>query len=244
MIAPIHHIAVLIPARDEEALLPRCLASILRARKLLPPEVSCDIVVAVDQSTDRTLAIARRMLRGRGFAFIVQAGVVGVARARAAQVALSRYAGDLARSWLANTDADCIVPEAWLLDQLAIAESGFAAVAGTVDVDSYAEHDPGVEYLFRTTYTIHEDGTHPHVHGANLGMRADAYLRAGGWAGLATAEDHDLWQRLYETGTPRASVARLSVITSGRREARAPHGFAGALAAHNLGLQQATLETL
>jgi hypothetical protein len=33
------------------------------------------------------------------------------------------------------------------------------------------------------------------------------------------------------------------VITSGRRQARAPHGFAGALAAHNLGLQQRSLET-
>ena len=45
---------------------------------------------------------------------------------------------------------------------------------------------------FRMTYQINTDGTHPHVHGANLGMRADAYLAAGGWNPLPTAEDHDL----------------------------------------------------
>lgn len=231
------HIVVLVPARNEEDLLPRCLRSILKACSALPPNITHDIIVAVDSSTDNTRAIAERMLHGHGIVVETDAGNVGIARIQAAEMALQRYAGPLDECWIANTDADCIVPEHWLLDQLAIAESGVAAIAGTVDVDSYAEHAPGVEYLFRTTYTIHPDGTHPHVHGANLGMRADAYLRAGGWAGLATAEDHDLWQRLHEIGTPRASVARLSVITSGRRQARAPHGFAGVLAAHNLGLQ-------
>lgn len=237
------HIVVLVPARNEEDLLPRCLRSILKACFALPLGITFDIIVAVDSSTDNTRAIAERMLRGYGTVVETNAGKVGLARIHAAEMALKRYDGPLDLCWIANTDADCIVPEDWLVDQFAIAESGFSAVAGTVDVDSYAEHDPGVEYLFRNTYTIHEDGTHPHVHGANLGMRADAYLRAGGWAGLATAEDHDLWQRLYETGTTRTSVARLSVITSGRREARATHGFAGALAAHNLGLQQSSLET-
>ena len=236
------HIVVLVPARNEEELLPRCLRSILKACAALPPDITYDIIVAVDSSTDNTRAIAERLLHGHGTVVETDAGNVGTARIQAAEMALLRYDGPLDLCWIANTDADCIVPQDWLLDQLAIAESGFAAVAGTVDVDSYAEHEPGVEYLFRTTYTIHADGTHPHVHGANLGLRADAYLRAGGWAGLATAEDHDLWQRLHETGTPRTSVARLSVITSGRREARAPLGFAGALAAHNLGLQQGSLE--
>jgi hypothetical protein len=60
------HMCVLIPARDEEELLPKCLASVFEARKHLLPTTSCDIVVAVDRSTDKTLDIANKMLKGEG----------------------------------------------------------------------------------------------------------------------------------------------------------------------------------
>jgi hypothetical protein len=90
-----------------------------------------------------------------------------------------------------------------------------------------------VDEQFRKTYLIHPDGSHPHVHGANLGVRADAYLRAGGWQSLATAEDHDLWNRLLEIGSSRRSIGHMTVLTSGRRIGRAPRGFAGALIALN-----------
>jgi glycosyltransferase involved in cell wall biosynthesis len=227
------HIAVLIPARDEEALLPRCLASVQRARRLLPPSVSSDVIVVCDSSTDRTYRIAREMLGGHGYAREVSFGCVGAARIAAASAALQRCTTPPHRCWLANTDADCEVPAAWLLDQLTLAQRGVAAVAGIVDVDSFEEHQPHVRRRFRETYVIHPDGTHPHVHGANLGVRADAYLTAGGWAQLETAEDHDLWARLGDHGYARVSDARLQVTTSGRRMGRAPLGFAEALAAHN-----------
>jgi glycosyltransferase involved in cell wall biosynthesis len=229
----IEHIAVLIPARDEEILLPRCLESIFRAQSRLPYDVTCDIVVAVDQSIDRTFELARSMLPGSGVVIATDAGVVGIARALAARTALSRYKGASRHCWLANTDADCIVPESWLSEQLLLARDGAGAVAGIVDVDDFSEHHIGVVDRFRETYLIHPDGTHPHVHGANIGMRADVYLRAGGWASLATSEDHDLWNRLSSHTRHRLSVARLRVVTSGRRVGRAPQGFAQALAAHN-----------
>ncbi len=233
MSGPSWHVCVLVPARDEEEHLPRCLQSILAACSALPSESSYDIVVAVDRSTDRTLAIAESILEERGTVVSLQAGVVGRARALAVQLALKRYGGPLNRCWLANTDADCCVPEAWLVDQVAMAKKGVEAVAGTVDVDSFTEHGPGVAALFRSTYAIFPDGSHPHVHGANLGVRADVYERAGGWADLRTAEDHDLWSRLAESGCRRISIGRMKVLTSGRRIGRAPHGFAAALAAHN-----------
>jgi glycosyltransferase involved in cell wall biosynthesis len=229
----IRHIAILIPARDEEQLLPRCLTSVLRAASALPPEITCDIIVAVDSSTDRTLDIAESMLGIHGAVIVTNAGSVGAARSLAATEALSHYTGTTAECWLANTDADCEVPHNWLLDQLHLAQSGTHAVAGTVDIDDFSEHHAIVEQRFRETYLIHADGTHPHVHGANIGMRADVYLRAGGWSSLRTAEDHDLWNRLSHLGFRKHAVARLKVFTSGRRTGRAPHGFATALAAHN-----------
>jgi glycosyltransferase involved in cell wall biosynthesis len=227
------HIAVLIPARDEEVLLPRCLRSVLAAARLLPSHVSSDVIVVSDSCSDGTASVGRRLLQSRGLVVEAHAGNVGIARAMAAQTALARFSGDASRCWLANTDADCEVPETWLLDQLALAHNGYAAVAGIVDVDCFEEHLPIVEARFRMTYQINTDGTHPHVHGANLGMRADAYLAAGGWNPLTTAEDHDLWGRLRACPGQHLSDASLQVLTSGRRVGRAPLGFAGALAKHN-----------
>ena len=205
----------------------------MQACEQLPASVSTDIIVAVDSSFDQTRAIAERMLKGHGAVLSTCAGMVGEVRALAADAALRRYEGDPGTCWLANTDADCCVPETWLLDQLLFASQGTEVIAGIVDVDCFAEHSAEVAERFRSSYVLHADGTHPHVHGANFGLRADVYLRAGGWNALATAEDHDLWGRLAHVGSRRLSVSAVRVITSGRRVGRAPLGFAGALAAHN-----------
>lgn len=227
------HVAVLIPARDEEELLPRCLRSVQEARLCLPDNVTSDLIVVSDLSLDRTREIGENIVQRSGVVVCSDAGRVGTARALAAQVALQRYKGRRELCWLANTDADCEVPADWLLNQVAIADRGFAAVAGIVDIDSFIGHDPAVEELFRLTYRINTDGSHSHVHGANFGVRTDAYLRAGGWRDLATAEDHDLWNRLRRVDSPQLSDASLRVTTSSRRVGRAPLGFADALAAHN-----------
>lgn len=100
-------------------------------------------------------------------------------------------------------------------------------------MDSFSEHGTYVAESFHCSYTLNDDGSHPHVHGANLGVSADAYVRADGWASLATGEDHDLWRRLLAVGANRMATSAIRVITSGRRVGRAPLGFADALAAHN-----------
>jgi glycosyltransferase involved in cell wall biosynthesis len=227
------HVGVLIPARNEEELLPRCLRSVISACLALPQLVTFDIVVVVDSSTDRTLELAKRMVERDGIVVRTEAGVAGRARRLAAELALVRYRGTQRRCWLANTDADCVVPVNWLNNQLALASMNVEAIAGTVDVDTFEEHGPMVEARFRASYLVRPDGSHAHVHGANLGFRADAYLAAGGWRDLMTGEDHDLWNRLASVGTRRVSTSRTEVLTSGRRIGRAPHGFAEALAAHN-----------
>jgi glycosyltransferase involved in cell wall biosynthesis len=226
-------VAVLIPARNEEVLLARCLESVIRAIGALPVTMRATVVLVSDCSTDRTAEIAYRLIGGRGSVLHTRAGTVGTSRALAASYAIEKTAAPLSNVWLANTDADCIVPPAWLSDQIDIAASGFEAVAGIIAVDSFEEHGPEVPVRFNRSYSIHADGTHPHIHGANLGVRADRYIDVGGWADLKTAEDHDLWGRLRQTGARVLSSAKLQVVTSGRRVGRAPSGFAGALAAHN-----------
>jgi hypothetical protein len=116
------------------------------------------------------------------------------------------------------------VPLDWIAVQLSLADAGVAAVAGIVRLaeDGSAE----AHELYRAAYVTGTDGTHGHVHGANLALRADAYLDAGGWSDAALAEDHCLWERLKRRGWQLASPVSSTVITSPRLSGRAPRGFA------------------
>jgi glycosyltransferase involved in cell wall biosynthesis len=233
------HICILIPAKDEEVLLERCLQSILLAAANLPKHYTFDIVLAIDSSTtDQTFSIAKKILHTFGTLMYVPQSNVGLARRQATHKALQRYQGLLQHCWLANTDADSEIPLNWLTHQIALANQGIQAIAGIVSVDSFAEHEAHVENAFKETYLINADGTHPHVHGANLGLRADVYVKVGGWSALKTAEDHDLWKRLRAANTVMHSDATLSIKTSGRRVGRAPDGFANALSLHNRGSRE------
>ena len=224
------HVCVLVPAKNEEELLPRCLKSILLACRQVQPYSTTDIVLCVDSSTDKTYTIGTQLLKNNGCVIEIAKECVGSARKQAALIALQRYKGPLQSCWLSNTDADCEVPLNWLSNQLAWASKGVHGVSGTVRVDNYDEHEAGVAEIFLNNYTINPDGTHPHIHGANLGIRADVYQKIGGWFELETAEDHDLWNRLLLLNFKKISDANLYVCTSGRKIGRAPHGFANYLA--------------
>ena len=222
-------IGVVVPARDEEASIEPCIQSIRR---------SCEaaqlreywIVVVADSCTDDTLPRARRAVEGVGEVLECDAKSAGTARRLGVDAALSHFSGrDLRQIWLANTDADTLVPRDWIAVQLGLANAGVAAVAGIVKLEeggSLAAHE-----LYRTTYLTSPDGTHGHVHGANLALRADAYVDAGGWAHRALAEDHCLWDRLKHRGWQLSSPVSSVVVTSARLIGRARGGFADTLKA-------------
>jgi hypothetical protein len=153
----------------------------------------------------------------------------GAARRVGCEAVLSHFQGVAHdRLWLANTDADTFVPAEWLAVQLSAADQGAAAVAGIVKLDEHAVHESGARAAFNRTYRTGFD-THTHVHGANLGLRADAYVEIGGWSLLGLAEDHCLWRRLRQNGWRVASPTNSVVTTSGRLTGRAAGGFADTL---------------
>jgi thymidine phosphorylase len=69
------------------------------------------------------------------------------------------------------------------------------------------------------------------VHGANLGVSAEAYLRAGGFQALACSEDVALVEALKASGARIAWSAAPRVTTSARTNARARGGFGDTLLA-------------
>jgi cellulose synthase/poly-beta-1,6-N-acetylglucosamine synthase-like glycosyltransferase len=221
-------VGIVVPARNEEQTVAGCIASIRRASEAAPL-IRCWTVVVSDHSSDRTAERARCALGLHGEVIECDVGSAGAARRAGCEAVLAHFR-DVAhdRLWLANTDADSVVPTDWLAVQLAAADHGAAAVAGIVKLDEYAVHETKVREAFKRTYLTEVD-THAHVHGANFGLRADAYLETGGWSRIGLAEDHCLWRRLRQNGWRVVSPTNSVVITSGRLTGRAAGGFADTL---------------
>lgn len=218
---------VVIPAHDEAVLLPHCLASVAIAADVVADRAVVRIVVVADSCTDTTEAIAKAY-----DAAVIEVAYRNVGAARAAGVTVGLGALGVwpsSRTWLASTDADTVVPGDWLAHQLDLADAGVTAVAGVVRVDSFSDHLTGTAQAFAGLYAGQSLVGHCHVHGANIGARADAYQRAGGWGELHLAEDHDLWRRLREVGERCMATTTLWVTTSGRALGRADGGFADLL---------------
>lgn len=219
-------IGVVVPAHEEQALLPGCLAAlaVAAAQDGVPP---VRVVVIADACSDATAAVAR--------AAGVQVIEVDVRSAGAARrlgldslVVSSRL--PVRALWLATTDADSRVPPTWFVDQLLLHEQGWDAVAGTVAVDDWSGQRDGVAARFADRYAWSGE-RHPHVHGANLSLSAAAYVDVGGFPPLALAEDHALVAALEEQGLRVARHASNPVLTSGRADPRCAGGFGALLLA-------------
>jgi hypothetical protein len=216
---------VAIPARDEEGSIVACLASVDRAAEHCPLPVR--VAVAADRCQDRTAELAAGF-DARHCAVVVVAGrwrTVGEARAAAVTAATS---GESGRAWIANTDADCRVPEDWLDRQVASAARGLHAVAGTVRLDR-TQAPAELWERFGAHYAA-AGRRRRHLHAANFGVHAAAYCRVGGWSsGSALGEEHHLWRRLRDGRCRLLHDDELWVYTSHRRDGRAPGGFASTL---------------
>ncbi|MBD7994893.1 glycosyltransferase family 2 protein [Arthrobacter sp. Sa2CUA1] len=220
------HTGVVIPARNEEELLPRCLAAVAAAVKSAESEGPARVSVAVvlDSCTDRSAAAAAKAGRDHGLELHLletAAGTVGAARALGVEAAVR-----LGAQWIANTDADTVVPRNWLLTQHQLAEAGYGLILGTVVPDS-ADLTPEHLSIWHSRHQLGEN--HPHVHGANLGFSAESYAAGGGFASAAVHEDIQLAERIKAAGVPWLATDWIRAVTSGRRDGRTPEGFSGFL---------------
>ena len=231
-------IGVVVPVRDEEQLLRESLSALVGA--MGRPElidVAVRVAVVLDRCVDRSAEVAStasKQLRTDD-----RDHRLTVVEASAGNVGVARHAGFLAvladletlgveGVWLATTDADSNVPEPWLSHQTAQRARGIEGWAGTVTVEDWTDRPFALRASFQHHYHVKREKV-GHVHGANMGFSAAAYLQAGGFPPLATAEDHGLWARLIHVGARTIQDPTCPVVTSARRHARAPHGFASAL---------------
>ncbi|HIE1388978.1 TPA: glycosyltransferase [Pseudomonas aeruginosa] len=215
----LYMIGVCIPARNEEASIVACLASVTGAAAHPGLAGQPVHVVVHDSRSDRTAALASHWP-------IVQLHVrsrnVGLARAAGA-----RHLTQAGSKWLAFTDADTTVSTSWLVDQLSLRAQ---VVCGTVEVSDWSSHGIYADRAraeFLENYCDRDE--HRHVHGANLGIDANVYQQVGGFEALACSEDQALVDKLEQSGAKIAWSALPRVITSTRPVSRVQGGFATTL---------------
>ena len=218
-------VGVVIPAYNERALIGPCLAAVVAAREHAHSTVGRDIrvhiLVVLDSCTD---GMEREIRSDVGIDTVTcRYRQVGAARALGAQMAIRASAQPLGHLWLANTDADSRVPRHWLTHMIEAGNTGAHLTLGTVRPDlgqASADYQRWLRF-----YSPH-DG-HPHIHGANLGVRADTYLELGGWPTLPNDEDVELVRRARAApGVRIVRTGAIPVTTSARHHGRAPAGFA------------------
>ena len=228
----IGRVEVVMPAHDEERHIEHALHALQAAARALAerrPSVAVGITVVLDHCTDGSADIAARIAAADGRFTVLHQTFrnAGASRAAGVAAALGRTRPGVEHTspesvWLASTDADSRVPENWLWRQLELADAGWDVVLGSVEPDPRGM-DPEVLRTWRIRHPAEE--RHPHVYGANLGVRASAYRLAGGFPEIPSSEDRALVGRLRRRGFAVVSTDTIRVMTSGRTSARAPHGF-------------------
>ena len=207
-------ISFVVPAFNEERLLPACLHAI-QAEIARTPCVA-EIVVVDNASQDRTAAVAA------GFACVrvVHEPLKGLVHARRAGF---EAAGGLL---VANIDADTVIPPGWLGRVLAefARDPKLVTISGPYD---YHDAPAGTRWAARLFYAAafvpylvnrHVLNVGSMVQGGNFTLRRDALEQAGGFDDRFTfyGEDTDIARRMHRLGRVKFTWA-LTAKSSGRR---------------------------
>ena len=183
--------SVIVPVRDGEATIIRCIESLLGLRY---PQERLEILIVDNGSTDRTAELV-----GRQPVHLLREGRIGpyAARNRAAAAATGPI--------LAFTDADCVAHPDWLAELAAgFEDPGVGCVAGEVASPPSAT---AVEEFARRRNLMAQANTlghpfKPYAITANCAYRADVFRRLGGFcAEMQSGGDADLaWRMQLELG--------------------------------------------
>ena len=224
MNASIAEIAVVVPSRNEAQRLPHALTALETAmahfaRKV--PHVPTSLTVVLDRTSDNSAQIVAHHPNVR--VRRVSAGRVGAARNAGIAAAMAQATVTPRQLWLANTDADSMVPSDWLERHFALAAAGAHVLAGTVEPVHRDLSSAALEQWF-ACHDLREG--HSHVHGANLGFRADVFARLGGFSDQSLHEDRDFVVKARTEGYAVTATDTCRVTTSGRSAGRIVGGFA------------------
>ena len=235
---------VAIPARNEAALIGRCLGAL--ARQTVDPRLF-EIVVLANNCSDGTAEVARSAAYPGLLRIVERSLPPGSAHAGGAR----RAAFEEARGEgpILSTDADCVPDPDWVEASLDAFASGADAVAGRVSGDwEELKHLPpdmleigALEWEYLSLVAKAADRFDPRPHnplpghvqrcGANLAITAAMLRRVGGVPPIPTGEDRALFAAVERLDGQVRQDMRSHVVASARTRGRASGGMADAIAA-------------
>jgi 1,2-diacylglycerol 3-beta-glucosyltransferase len=201
--APWPRVSILVAARNEEATLPRCLASL---RALDYPAHLLEILVGDDASTDRTRAVAETALAGFAGSYQVISITENLGLARGKANVLAHLARHATAEYFLITDADIAAPATWVPAMLRHAAPGVGTVTGLTVVEG-----PGpLATLQRLDWLLSlaliqvgtEAGQPLTAMGNNMLLTRAAYAATGGYEALpfSVTEDFALFEAVNARG--------------------------------------------
>ncbi len=207
-------VSFVVPAYNEERLLPACLAAI--QAEIARTGCTAEVLVVNNASTDSTAAVAA----ATPGVVVVDQPVKGLVQARSAGFLASR--GVL----IANIDADTLIPEGWLDRVFQAFEQSpkLVVLSGPYDYYDVPLHIRSFARAFYwmgyATYSFnkHVLGVGSMVQGGNFVLLRDVLERIGGYSDAFTfyGEDTDIARRMNKLGDVRFTFA-LMAKSSGRR---------------------------
>ena len=187
-----HSCSFIIPARNEESHILACMRSLQSQQTRNTKALNIQLIVVDNTSTDKTAEIAAQC-----GAKVINVPPGNPGRARNAGVKQS------ASEYIAFIDADCVLPDNWLLNSIDTLIKPQVVAVGSPQAP--APHDAGwVERVWVNTI-IPEESTEwkpvDWLPSFNLLLRRSDFVSAGGFdESLQTCEDSDLSYRLGKRG--------------------------------------------
>jgi glucosyl-3-phosphoglycerate synthase len=232
---------VVIPARDEEALISECLRALGEQTTGVD---AFEVIVVLDVCSDQTGEVAAAAAADHKLALTLLDGPglgTGPARRIGMDAACRRlHELGLPAGLLATTDADTRPAPDWLARQLSHRDHGATVIAGLVELDPAesdalpatvrAQRERDAAARLRLVHREDPDAAHHHFAGASLSITAAAYRSVGGLEPLPALEDEAFATRLLAHRIPILRAPDVRVTTSARTEGRAQRGLSVDLA--------------
>ena len=197
-------ITVIIPARNEEENIGRCLDSVCNQAY---PKDLYEVLVVDDHSTDKTaeiiLSYKAENIKLISLKDFVAEEKLNSYKKKAIEIAIQQSMGEL----IVTTDADCYVPENWLQTIVAFYEQHHPEfIAAFVAIDCSNKFIEVFQALdFMTLQGITGASVYKKIHsmcnGANLTYTKKAFEEVGGFTGIdniASGDDMLLMHKIYK----------------------------------------------